>query len=57
MLPGSKKLPSDGPLVECPGCNPGFENNGTHCLLCENNYYNEDGRGGKQTKFVEFQLC
>ena len=45
-LPKSVKLPKEDQLVDCPGCNPGFENNGTDCLLCKNNYYNEDGRGG-----------
>eukprot|EP00111_Clytia_hemisphaerica_P023252 TCONS_00068382-protein len=32
-LKGAVKLPADGPL------------NGTDCLLCKKNYYNEDGRG------------
>uniref|UniRef100_A0A0B7AI94 MRH domain-containing protein n=1 Tax=Arion vulgaris TaxID=1028688 RepID=A0A0B7AI94_9EUPU len=37
---GSVVLPSDGPLVGCPPCNPGMHKvNASHCDFCETDHY------------------
>ncbi|BFZ08340.1 hypothetical protein BsWGS_11379 [Bradybaena similaris] len=37
---GSVMLPNDGPLIDCPPCNPGMHKvNASHCDFCEANHY------------------
>lgn len=45
----SVKLPTPGKYVKCPGCNPGFYNNGTGaCLVCPKNEFSPNGEGACQ---------